>query len=446
MVPTRRKARVRSYAPLAVVTGLALLGLACASEPSPTDPHDGSAALVAAASPLTVTVYAPDGGTPVAQATVRAYGYGADGVFGAVATATTDGAGVAILDVAPGDYCVSARTAPDGWQALNIVTPPQQLVSYAAPPAVYGPVVRARREYVPFSPGAFRYCYEELPVRVGNRGASETVRLAPPFQVLPEILDLQGQPLSGVDVFAVLPVDVPWGPELPPGVKRAFLSTYDRTASPANVVVSQGAPYALEFQQSYGPFNITGTAKGTAGNGGGTAAFAMEAAPLLCRQTLETFPAGGTGVDFTKVNYGYHASLGLLPDPTVVALQLVHWGDGPVTVTLRTDLPQGRWTTTVDYVCADGTCGDAVKKFSGGNTEDVYVYHMSKPDGSVKTTVVLTQIPPDHVRVLFAAKSPGDAIPLSSRNVASDAFFEVQRPAWCVIEESNDDKWAVGDI
>jgi hypothetical protein len=60
---------------------------------------------------------------------------------------------------------------------------------------------------------------------------------------------------------------------------------------------------------------------------------------------------------------------------------------------------------------------------------------------------VLSGIPSEHLLLLFAAKTPGDAVPLTSRSGATDAFIVVPRPASaCVVQESNDDKWGVAPI
>lgn len=450
MVPARRTTHARARACIAAA---ALILGACSGDQTPTSITDEPAFSVGPdlQATLTVTVLAPDANLPVKDATVRAYTWnGTSG--GVVASELTNANGVATLVLAPGNYCLSARTAPADWQDLVIVAPGGVRPDFEELPATYGPVVSGPDIFVPVTPQSYTDCWQKLPVKVSPSGGEVRIRMAPGQRLQPEVLDLDGTPLTGVDIYAVIPVPTPpWVTNLPEGARTAFLSMYDRTASPADLVVSSNAPFALEFQQSHGPFTITGTVKGTANNGN---ALSIEAAPLMCTQTLKEFPSGTPGIDFLKVNYGYHAlpvadpvnGAALLPDRSAVALQLIHRGDGPVTITLRTDTQRGRRTTTIDYDCANGNCGPERIKYSGNNTQEAFVFHMPKPDGTVKTTVVLTGIPADHQQVLFAAKSKHDAIPLPSRETATDAFFIVPQPKACVIAASNDDKWMIGEI
>lgn len=470
MVPSSRWTRTRARAWIAAA---ALLVPACSGDQTPTgfteEPaFSGGHHDYDYPARLEVKVVAPNGNTPVRGATVRAYVWdGRKG--GVVASKVTGSDGIATLKLAPGNYCLSARTAPADWQDLVIVAPGEPRTSFLPPPVTWGPVVSGSYGYVPLTPKTFRDCWKKLPVKVKRSGGSEKIVMAPGTTVTPEILGLDGQPLTGIEVYAVIPVEAPWVKNLPEGVRPAFLTTYDRTASPADLVVSAGAPFALEFQQPLGRFNVTGTVKGT---GGSSTVATIEAAPLMCTQTTEDFPSDGhdrsrkydkhdrygkhdrDGVDFLRVNYGYHADAAanpmggdaLRPDRTTVSLQLVHRGDGPVTITLRTDTKKGRWTTTIQYDCAKGRCGKPKISDSGNSRQEALVFHMPKPDGSVKTTVVLTRIPADHRQVLFSAKSKHDAIPLTPRRDATSAFFAVPRPKACVIEQSNDDKWLVGDL
>lgn len=440
----RHRAQGGSALFLLLASTMALAGCGERAGEAPLGP---AAVLTAVLSPLDVTVEAPDGRTPVAGVTVRAYGIREDGTLGPVGEPELTGIdGKVILDLPEGNYCLSARTAPPEWvNGLDIVTPPTPF-EYTPVEVAYGPVVTGRREYVPVNQANFDYCLAELPVRLSRNGSRETVRMVSPFNVHPSVRGLDGEPLTDVDVFAVIPINVPWGPSPNAEIKSAFFSVVDFTNLPAHLFVSTGAPFALEFQTGYNGFNITGTVKGTGGQGGETSVLTMEAAPLMCHQSTQDFPAGAPGIDFLKVNYGYHASLALTPDPSMVAVQVKHAGNGPVTVTFRTDLPNGRWTTTVDFACADGNCGPASVQNSGGNTQTAKIFHAEQLDGTLKTSIVLGGIPATHTSVLFAAKSPGDAIPLASRDVATDAFFVVPRPAQCVIQQSNDDKWAIGDL
>jgi hypothetical protein len=455
MVLLNGKARVRvravcqlSQGNRAVLCLTLAASAACADSPSeaPLTPDQNAAAVTSALAGLLTTVVAPDGKTAVAFATVRAYGIRSDGTVGPMGHGITDAEGKTTIQLPPGKYCLSARTAPTAWiDGLDIVTPAEPF-TYSPIPVVYGPVVNGTRGYVPFTQAAFDNCYTSLPVKLGSSGAKETVKMAAPFKVRPEVLDLNGQPLTGVEVYAVIPATAPWATGYPAGIQTAFFSQVDRTESPADLVVSSGAPYALEFQELYAGFNVTGTKKGTAGAANGTETFTMEAAPLMCQQTTEDFPAGEPGIDFVRANYGYHASLGLGLDATTFALQLKHTGTGPVTVTFRTDLPMGRWTTTVSFSCAGGSCSGAKFSNSGGNSQVAQIFHAPK-DGGVKTTIVLSGISSEHLLLLFAAKTPGDAVPLTSRSGATDAFIAVARPASaCVVQESNDDKWGVAPI
>jgi hypothetical protein len=394
---------------------------------------------------LRVKVVAPDGKTAVSSVTVRAYGVRGDGTVGPMGDGITDAKGYASLDLPPGDYCLSARTAPPEWLDLDIVTPPEPL-TYQPVEKVYGPVVTAKYGYVPFSQDAFDRCYTKRPVRVWKYGSTEVVKMGSPFVVAPQIIDLDGEFLDGIDVYAVIPATAPWATTSDPEIGTAFFSMVDQTASPAEVGVSPGAPYAIEFQQEHGGFNITGTVKGMAGSGGGTAPLLVEAAPLMCRQTTRTFPAGNHGVDFLSANYGYHATLGLEPDLSTVALQLRHKGDGFVTVTFRTDLKHGRKTTTVKYGCVKGKCGWDQVWNSGGNHQTADVFHARQDGGVVKTTIVLSGIPANHRGILFGARSNHDAVPLPSRHDDWSSMFEVPQPDICRIEQSNDDKWGVADL
>ncbi len=454
-LPPALRARVvpavcRFAATIPLLVGVA----ACApDQQAPLEPVDIAASSAPAGPLLIVEVSRPDGSGPVKDATVRVYGdRGVNGV-GPVATALTNDVGKVNLALPVGNYCVSVRLAPPEWLTLDLVTPPAAF-QYTPIGVAYGPVVAvpaqgtsSGTEYdvVPFTPQAFESCYTNLPIRHASGGVVTPVKLAPPIIVTPEILGLNGQPLTGVDVYAVLPVTVPWRTSPDPEIQTAFFSLVDPTASPAEVVVSQGAPFAIEFQQPFAGFNITGTVKGMGGTGPG--AFTIEAAPLLCRQFTEQFPAGETDVDFLRANYGYHATLGLQPDLSKVAAQIVHQGAGSVTVTFRTNLPNGQWTTTVGYDCAGGNCGGAtVKTTPGKNNQTAQVFHAAKGGGVTKTSIVLGNIPAEHLEVSFAAKTKGDKIPVTSRDVATDAFFLLPKPARCSVQQSNDDKWVVADI
>lgn len=437
---------------------------------------------------LTVQVVAPfgaqelEGPAPIEGASVRVYGVvpqngfvaNTSQVVGLIDDGDTGANGKVTFDLPSGNYCISVRVVPPGWRGLNLVAPAETPdFDFMAPQ--YGPVVSvpsaqnsamqtsSNPAFAPFTAAHFTRCYTHLPVPHGSQGTFVEVQLDEPFILNPVILDLNGDPLPGINVYAVMPVDVPWNDPANPDIRTAFFSFVARTTSNGEAAtatamallgVAPGSSYALEFQQVLpgSPFNITGTVKNmTADPDGGSQAFSIEAAPLLCEQTLHEFPGRAQGIDFLRANFGYHAipveaSEALVPDPSIVAIQLVHDGDGPVTVTFRTDLPNGRLTTTVDYTCEDGECSAASVKTPGKNGQSVEVFHMAKDDGTIKTTLVLLDVPAGHERVLWAARSPGDKIPLTARNPATDAFFIIDTPALCVIEESNDDKWAVGEI
>lgn len=463
MVPSSRSARVRAHAPLLTLAAVAVIGYACTAERSPTDPLDFAAAVTDV--PLEVTVVAPDGKTPVAGASVRAYT-----AAGPVATsALTNSSGVAILNLAQGDYCLSARTAPAGWSAIAVVAP------FAAPTAItnladpYGPVVRNGRRYVPFSETTFRECYRTVPVRVGRNGGKETVEMAAPLNVDLRVLGVNANQLDGVNVYAVIPLPggVDWiAPTPNSDFKLGFLSGLVKTTGTGRVTVpvSKNVPFYLEFQQESGGFFLTGTFRGSAT--GSDLDLVLEASPLMCVQTLgEGVETGAPGLDFTKVNFGYSARPNASADSDVtqpalvldvgsagsntVAVEVLHRGTGPVTLTFRTDLAQGRHTTTIDFACTGVDCSAATTKTTGpGNAQVAAVYHLTKDasTGLVKTTVVLSNIASAHTAVLFAAKTPGDALPIASRSDATDAFYYIQKPTACVVALSNDDKWSVGDI
>lgn len=414
----------------------------CAATDSVTTPERAASVTTTALVELVVTVVAPDGKTPVQFATVRAYGAG-----GIVASATSDAAGLASLSLEAGDYCLSARTIPLEALELDVVAPADAPAQLTPLPAVYGPVVTGRREYVPFTQANLDYCYTQRPVRVGTNGGKETVRMVQPFELRPEVYDANGVLIPDVFVYGVVQITPPW--QTNAALPTALLSGFDITRPMSSLVVSPGGDYAVEFQQLFGNFNITGTLKGKAGPGGGVVPLRMEASPLMCKQTMLEFKGKSSGLKFTKVNYGYHAGLDatqlLVPDLDILAIELLHTGSGPVTVTFRTDLPIGQHTTTVDYSCANGDCAGALVKHSGGNPQQLEVFHMNKGGGLAKTTLVLRNIP-EHRAVLFGAKTSGDAIPTTSRNNSTDALIAVGQPTICVIEESNDDKWAVGEI
>jgi hypothetical protein len=441
------RTRAAHCAPVLVAVLLASVAAGCSDTGlEPTAPLDGFAALGAPAKPeLVVQVKAPDGVTLVKNATVRVYGKRTDGSVGPVATALTNALGKATFALPKGGYCVSVRYAPPEWLALDIVTPPEPF-AYAELPFRWGPVVRTKGGWEDFTPAGFESCYTKLPIDVSGP-TFEVAKLTQGFVVQSTVLGLDGKPLSGIDVFAVIPVDVPWATPPSPDVQLAFFSFVDRTASPAALVVAPGSPYALEFQVPYQGFNLTGTFKGNGGAVGGGGSVEMEAAPLMCLQTTEHFPAGEPGIDFLQVNYGYHASLALELDRSIVSTQFRHNGNGGVTVTFRTDVPQGRWQTTLEYACTNGVCTvGRIRTNGGGNKQTVQAYFAPLGDGMVKATVVLGGVPSSHARVLFAAKANRDAIPLPSRDKRTDAYFEVPRPDRCIVQLSNDDKWSVGEI
>lgn len=458
MVPGTRSTRVRAHAPLVVVAAVAAIGFACSAERSPTEPLDFAATVTLV--PLEVTVVGPDGRTPVPGAFVRAYTGN-----GPVATgAATNASGLTTLMVPQGDYCLSARTVPEGWSGLDVVAPAVAQTLGANVSEPYGPVVRNDRRYVPFSESTFTECYRTLPVRVGRNGGRETVQMVPPLEVALSVLGLNDTQLAGVNVYAVIPLPggVDWIPPNPGSdFKLGFLSGLVKTtgAGKVKVPVSKNVPFYLEFQQASGDFFFTGTFVGNAT--GSDLNLVLEASPLMCVQNLGAgVESGAPGVDFTKVNFGYSArpnpaadnnpdQPALQIDANMVAVELLHTGTGPVTLTFRTDLPQGRHTTTIDFVCNGTSCSAATTKPTGaGNAQSAAVYHLIKDasSGLVKTTVVLRNIDATHTAVLFAAKTPGDAIPIASRSDATDAFYFIEKPTACVVALSNDDKWAVGDI
>jgi hypothetical protein len=430
---------------------LASAGLAACASPgdAPFATDDSLAFAPGSTAPIEFTVSAPDGTTPVANATVRIYGIRDDGTVGPIANATglTNAAGFLSLDLPAGDYCASVRVAPPEWLTLDHVAPDQPL-TFTPIGQLYGAVVRGRRNYVPFSPGTYQDCYTSLHLRHRGAKTEETVALGPGVRLTTDVVAPDGSALTGANVYAVMPVSVPWYTPSN-GVFGAFFSFMNTTASPTDVVVSPGVPFALEFQGEVEvmangilrKLNLTASGKGTA-NADGTST--LEASPLMCVQSTVHVPAGEPNVDFLMANFGYHANLDLSSDRSVASVELKHTGTGLATVTFRTDLANGRHTSTLNFTCANGNCQTTSIQHSGGNPE--WLFHTSRvlATGETKTTVVLGNIPA-HTFLTFAAKSAGDGIPLSSKSDDASAFIPFPAPpAQCLPSAGNDDRWAIG--
>jgi hypothetical protein len=381
-------------------------------------------------------------GNRIAGATVRVY-TGA----GPVATAISDGNGLATVNLPEGNYCATARVVPEEWLDLDIIVPSTPF-TYTPVAALYGPVVRTASGWVPFTPDAFEECHTDLPIVHDGPVSDEGVRLGTPFNVQATVMGLDGQPLDGVDVYAIIPVDVPWRPAgLDPEILTGFFSFINTTGSPADVVVSPNAPFALEYQAPSGTgFNLTASGKGMGGIGGGTSAFMLDAAPLMCIESIETLPAGEKSIDYLQVQYGYHATLALTPDLGIAAVQLKHSGNGKSRLDFRVDLPNGRRNVTLDYACENGQCTANSVKFSGGpsNGMSLQAYFRHLGGGVVKVSAVLMNVPANHERVTFNATAAGDQVPLASKEQQTSAYILYGKPPRCSVQSSNDDRWAIG--
>jgi hypothetical protein len=380
-------------------------------------------------------------GTGVAGATVRVYTG-----EGPVATALSDEAGLATVHLPQGRYCATARVVPVEWLELDIVVPPTPL-SYSPAATQYGPVVRTGDEWVPFTPAAFEECYLGLPIVHEGLLTDERVDLPAGFNVHTMVMGLDGQPMKGVDVYAVIPVDVPWRPaDLDPEVKTGFFTFVNQTNLPANVVVSPNTQFALEYQatSAVNGFNLTASAVGMAGSGGGSSTFVLSAAPLMCVETVTPLAVGENGLDYVQIQAGYHASLVLVPDPGVAAVQIKHTGNGKSTIDFRVDLVEGRRGASLTYACEEGSCSTLSVEYSDGSPDGLslqtYYHHLGR--GAVKTTVVLMNIPATHERVLFRARSAGDRVPAAQEGEGT--YILMDRPAACSVQSSNDDRWAIG--
>jgi hypothetical protein len=425
---------------------LALFGLlaACERGSAPFDPaHTVPAANVAqTTAPLQFTVRGPDERTPVAGATVRIYGLRQDGTLGDVATGLTDGQGIAIFDLDPADYCATVRTSPTEWLGLTIVVPATPFAYTQGGPA-FAPMTRGLRAYRPFTPATFEDCWTRLPIQHAAPLTHERVIMQDPFTVNATVLDPNGQPLSGVDVYAVIPVDVPWRPaNLDPEILTGFFSYVDRTASPASVVVGPGGPYALEFQGLFQGFNLTASLKGQAGQSGGTDIVVLQAEPLVCTLPTIVQDAGQPGIDFLQAAYGYHADLALNADLTIMALQLKLQGGGPATVRVRTDIAGvARHVNTVAFECVNGDCFFIREQETANNPQHVQLFSQNLGGGLAKVTLVVLGIPTPHDHVFFQATAANDRVPL-----APQTWVRLTQPTRCSVQQSNDDKWYVGEI
>lgn len=422
-----------------LLAGSLIISVACERVVPPLEPP-GAVMSVSTDPPLVFAV-SNQNGDRVEGATVRVFTGG-----GPVATAISDAYGLATVNLPEGSYCATARLVPEEWLGLDIIVPSTPF-AYTPVAAFHGPVVRTAAGWVPFTPDAFEECYTDLPLFHDGPASDEGVTLGAGFNVQATVMGLDGQPLDGVDVYAVIPVDVPWRPsDLDPDIRTGFFSFINATGSPANVVVSPNAPFALEYQAPFADgFNLTASGKGTAG-AGGSGSFMLDAAPLMCIENVETFPAGEKSIDYLQVQYGYHASLSLTPDLGIAAVQVKHSGDGKSRLDFRVDLPSGRRTVTLDYACENGNCTAKSVKFSGGpnNGMSLEAYFRHLGGGVVKVSAVLMGIPANHQRVTFNATASGDQVPLSSKEQETSAYILYGKPGRCSVQSSNDDRWAIG--
>lgn len=381
-------------------------------------------------------------GNAVEGATVRVYTEN-----GPVGTALSDAGGIARVDVPQGRYCATARVVPVEWLELDIIVPETPL-EYAPEAPLYGPVVRTEEGWVPFTATAFTDCWQDLPIVHDTRVTEERIELNTGFQVDALVLDLDGRPLRGVDVYAVIPVDVPWRPaDLDPEVKTGFLTFVNQSNLPASVMVSPDTHFALEYQamSEVNGFNLTASAKGLAGGSGTTSTFLLAAAPLMCVETVTPFTtsvAGAGGIDYLQVQAGYHATLQLVPDPGAAAVQIKHAGNGESTIDFHVDLPEGGRTLSLTYGCTNGNCSTVSVKYPEGESDitvQTYFHHLGQ--GYVKVTAMLMHIPA-HRSVMFRARSERDRVPESQEG--EGAYIPIDRPVTCSVQSSNDDRWAIG--
>lgn len=474
--------RVRSV----LVLGIIAAG-ACERQPTALNPGDLSPRF-APGSDIPFTINVKDqSGVPVGNAFVRL-------VNGALTSTDliTNSNGTATVSLASGDYCVSVRMTPPSIMLEPVIAPaviPPTLSDEVNGPPLrtdVAPVLFNKFGQTGFTASGWRDCLSRPPTKHLGGGTTLDAVLPPSAQYTLPLVAPDGQSLFQITDgllqvvgYAFTPVSTrqlatgftfPHDANFVDGFLQ-FVSVADRPSNPADVKalkfgVTAGEPFQVEFQQSvFDPatqrtINLTATLAAQTADlaGSDNLLDLLVAEPLYCRQDYVLYPRL---TKFVSSNVGFMADANpavqpgstdltvlLIPNRTVVAMELVVKGGDSYGVTFREDLSSSsRLVTDVSFTCdAAGNCSGATVKYSGGSGHVLFPFFRALGDGSAKATFFLTGLTDPNLAVTWAAKSSGEGIPLASKKNASAAFTTIAKVTGssCPVQDSNDDKVFMG--
>jgi hypothetical protein len=465
------------------LSALLALAFAAACDNGPTDLR----------SPGFEPQMAPGGSTSLAPLTVHVTdGTGANvaGAFVRVVAAAglrtdlplTDVNGNATATLPTGDYCVSVRLTPPSAMAEPVIVPDDVSAGMASelPKRTdLAPMVVTKNGAAAFTATGWADCLSKAPTKHNGSSTTIDVVMTPSAFFSLSLLGPNGQSLfqtnPNLDVIAGYAITaVPTGSRRPagfsfdPDLKDGFLQFVDLVArgpSPRDLAfgVAPNQAFQVEFQQSSTidgrTVNYTGTIHvdgGPAGDNGTLGELIAE--PLYCNQTYQTYP---TLTSFASINFGYMAdpraivpgtsdlTRVLLPNLTVIPMEIVLAGNQSYTASFREDLVGGsRLTTDLSFTCTADSCTETSQKTSGGSGHIIFAFFRPlSATGKIKATLFLTGLTADNDVVTFAVKAAGtgEGVPQSSKKNATAAFVAISKPAGtsCPVRNSNDDKWFV---
>lgn len=467
--------------------------VACERHPIEAGP-DAVSPQFAPGSPAPFAVFVKDqAGVAVEKAYVRLVD-----AAGKSTNLITDAGGAATTSLATGgDYCVSVRMTPQSIMLEPVIAPAQIPTDLSADvngvppdnPALrtdVAPVLFNKFGQTNFSAGAWRDCLSRPPTKHNGSGTTLQVVLPPSAQYTLPLAAPDGRSLflitdglEQVAGYAVTPVstrNLTGEYQFPNDAKfrdgfLQFVSVADRPDVPAELKtlkfgVTPLEPFQVEFQQSVRDartgriINLTATLKTqtAAAAGSDNELDLLVAEPLYCRQDYVEYR---NLTKFISSNAGFMADANpdigpgvknltapLIPNRTVVAMELVVKGGDAYTVTFREDLStSSRLVTDVSFSCnAAGDCSAGTVKYSGSSGHILFPFFRSLGDGTGKATFFLTGLSDPNAQVSWAAKATGEALPVASKKNASAAFTPIAevRASSCPIQDSNDDKFFMG--